>query len=72
MFLGRNQIQNFLWSEKINSSFYFQLTDINCPGDGKCFNQGTCDGKTGTCTCNNGFNGDNCESKYRYSSRKYQ
>ena len=50
----------------------FSTTDINCPGDGRCSSHGTCDGKTGICACNDGFNGDNCESKYRYSLRIYQ
>ena len=43
---------------------FIQSKDINCPGDGKCSNQGKCDGKRGRCTCNEGFNGDNCESKF--------
>ena len=46
-----------------SSVFLFWLTEINCPGDGSCSSQGTCDGTKGTCTCNVGFNGDNCESK---------
>ena len=28
---------------------------FDCPGDGTCSNQGTCDGKTGTCVCFEGF-----------------
>ena len=43
---------------------FIQLKDINCPGDGKCSNQGKCDRKRGICTCNEGFHGDNCQSKF--------
>ena len=33
---------------------------MQCPGDGTCSNQGTCDVSTGTCTCNPGFLGPEC------------
>ena len=36
---------------------------MQCPGDGKCSNQGICDVFTGTCTCNSGFQGDMCQGK---------
>ena len=38
----------------------FMSTDMQCPGDGTCSNQGTCDVSTGTCTCNPGFHGPEC------------
>ena len=41
----------------------FISTDVLCPGDGNCSNQGVCDVSTGTCTCNQGFQGDMCQSK---------
>ena len=34
---------------------YFSLIVFDCPGDGTCSNQGTCDGTTGTCVCFEGF-----------------
>ena len=40
---------------------YFSSTDMQCPGDGSCSNQGTCDVSTGICVCNLGFEGDMCE-----------
>ena len=36
-------------------------TDMQCPGDGYCSNQGICDVSTGTCTCDSGFQGDMCQ-----------
>ena len=36
-------------------------TDVQCPGNGACSNQGTCDYSTGTCVCNSGFQGDMCQ-----------
>ena len=38
-------------------------TDVQCPGDGTCSNQGTCDYSTGTCVCDSGFEGDMCQGK---------
>ena len=38
-------------------------TDVQCPGDGTCSNQGTCDYSTGTCVCHSGFGGDMCQGK---------
>ena len=38
-----------------------QCTDVQCPGDGHCSNQGICDVSTGTCTCDSGFLGDMCQ-----------
>ena len=29
--------------------------EFDCPGDGTCSNQGTCDDTTGTCVCFQGF-----------------
>ena len=39
----------------------FISTDMKCPGDGSCSAQGTCDVLTGTCSCNEGFQGDMCQ-----------
>ena len=39
------------------------FTDLQCPGDGACSNHGTCDGSTGNCVCNSGFQGDICQGK---------
>merc|ERR1719362_1701320 len=36
-------------------------TDVQCPGDGTCSNQGTCDYSTGTCVCHSGFQGNTCQ-----------
>ena len=49
--------------DMIKSYSLFLFTEINCLGDGLCSGQGTCDVTTGMCTCNEGFNGDSCESK---------
>ena len=39
-------------------------TDMQCPGDGSCSNQGVCDVSIiGTCTCNLGFQGDMCQGE---------
>ena len=35
-------------------------TDVQCPGDGTCSNQGTCDYSIGNCTCDSGFYGVVC------------
>ena len=45
------------------SLWVFLFTDINCPGDGTCSSQGTCDDATGICTCNEGFTGIDCTLK---------
>ena len=42
---------------------YFSSTDMQCPGDGTCSNQGICDISTGSCTCNPGIQGDMCQGK---------
>ena len=36
-------------------------TDVQCPGDGTCSNQGTCDYSTGSCVCHSGFFGPTCD-----------
>ena len=33
----------------------FASTEFDCPGDGTCSDQGTCDDATGTCVCFQGF-----------------
>ena len=38
-------------------------TDVQCPGDGTCSNQGTCNYSNGTCVCHSGFGGDMCQGK---------
>ena len=40
-------------------------TEFDCPGDGDCSNQGTCDESSGTCVCNEGFEGDMCEGEIK-------
>ena len=42
-----------------------KTTTTNCPGDGTCSGQGTCNEATGTCTCNAGFEGNSCEGKHQ-------
>ena len=39
------------------------FTDLQCPGDGTCSNQGTCDVSSGTCDCDSGFLGAMCNCK---------
>ena len=39
----------------------FIFTDKQCPGDGSCSNQGTCDVLTGLCSCDEGFQGKKCQ-----------
>ena len=34
---------------------FFVSLEFDCPGDGTCSNQGTCDDTTGTCVCFQGF-----------------
>ena len=45
--------------QRLNSKFI--STDKQCPGDGSCSNQGTCDVLTGLCSCNEGFQGKKCQ-----------
>ena len=35
--------------------------EFDCPGDGTCSNQGTCDDTTGTCECDFGYQGNTCQ-----------
>ena len=35
--------------------------EFDCPVDGTCSDQGSCDDSTGTCVCNEGFEGATCE-----------
>ena len=44
--------------------FLFNHIELNCPGDGSCSNEGNCDETTGTCICNFGFEGSQCEGTY--------
>ena len=39
-------------------------TEFDCPGDGLCSNQGSCDENTGICICHAGFEGTKCEGNY--------
>ena len=39
----------------------FCFPEFDCPGDGTCSDQGTCDDSTGTCVCNQAFEGPICE-----------
>ena len=60
------QGKNFLLLRNVHMMkdiFFFSSTDMKCPGDSTCSNQGTCDVSTGTCNCNPGFWGDMCQSK---------
>ena len=41
----------------------FIPTDLQCPGDGTCSNQGTCNVSTGICVCGSGFQGQTCQGK---------
>ena len=34
--------------------------EFDCPGDGLCSNQGTCNDIIGSCICNEGFEGTTC------------
>ena len=42
---------------------FFSSSDMQCPGDSTCSNQGICDVSNGSCTCNPGFQGDMCQGK---------
>ena len=39
-------------------------TDVQCPGNGTCSYQGTCDYSTGNCICNSGYYGVFCAVGY--------
>ena len=42
------------------------ISEIFCPGDSSCSNQGTCDDNSGICICNPGFEGNLCQSNFKY------
>ena len=42
------------------------ISEIFCPGDSSCSNQGTCDDNSGICICNPGFEGNLCQSNSKY------
>ena len=44
--------------------FYIFSLELNCPGDGTCSNQGTCNSSSGSCMCNAGFEGNSCQGTY--------
>ena len=39
------------------------FTEFDCPEDGLCSNQGTCDDTIGSCVCNEGFEGNICKGR---------
>ena len=39
----------------------YSSIEFDCPGDGLCSNQGTCDDTTGSCICSEGFQGSVCK-----------
>ena len=39
----------------------FCFPEFDCPIDGTCSGQGTCDDTTGTCVCNEGYEGVICK-----------
>ena len=43
------------------SSWYLASLEFDCPADGTCSNQGDCDDSTGSCICNEGFEGNTCQ-----------
>ena len=47
------------------------IIEFNCPGDGTCSNQGTCDDTTGICICDAGFEGLMCQGKGQFLSLSY-
>ena len=55
-------INNFYDSLKCILSF----AEFDCPGDGLCSNQGTCDDTIGSCVCNEGFEGNTCAGDNQY------
>ena len=58
-----------LMSKKTDQILFsrFCFPDFDCPIDGTCLGQGTCDDTTGTCVCNEGYEGVICEGNYRGS-----
>lgn len=44
--------------------FIISWLEFNCPGDGLCSNNGICDSTSGSCVCNEGFEGNMCQGKY--------
>ena len=46
---------------RLNKNFI--STDMQCPGDSTCSNQGICDVSNGTCVCNPGYQGEMCQGK---------
>ena len=42
--------------------------ELDCPGDSTCSNQGICDDSVGACICDNGFEGNTCQSSYSPSN----
>ena len=45
------------------SMSYFISLEFDCPADGLCSNQGTCDDSIGNCICDPGFEGITCQGK---------
>ena len=43
---------------------YLFMQELYCPGNGSCSNEGNCDETTGTCICNFGFEGSECEGTW--------
>ena len=41
----------------------FPFVEFDCPEDGLCSNQGTCEDLTGTCICDEGFEGSTCKGE---------
>ena len=39
----------------------YSLIEFDCPDDGTCSNQGTCDDTTGICECFLGYKGNICQ-----------
>ena len=47
---------------QLDSLLYSELKQLrSCPGDGSCSNHGRCDTTVGSCICNPGFEGTQCE-----------
>ena len=42
---------------------FFPFVEFDCPEDGLCSNQGTCEDLTGTCICDEGFEGSTCKGE---------